>query len=308
MRIRVATCGGLACLVALVGSCGDPPRPSPSVAPAPGASEAPPAPGAAAPLAPGASSSAPSVRPPCEQVAHALVAGRDVSLCLEHVAEDDSDGPSVSMRVEDGEGRVLLSDGWLMPFSRRLADGPQAVFGDATGDGVPDLLVSAPAAGLESPLSCRYVVDGAELRPRGDDDSTSALSLPHSFAAALSRDAGDWAPPAGARETITVKEACAIVSGSRTLSGFRRHATADAELVDYREPGRPYCAARAARRGVTHARLAELDRAPCGSMTCEKGIAVCRDHEPDPSAQYYLFVKGSDGRFKLKAVALYRGT
>lgn len=215
----------------------------------------------------------------------------------------------MSMWVDDVAGVELLSRGRIMSYLERFAEHPGVEFRDVDADGIDDILVTAPSPSSTSPQPCRYVVGGADLvRLVLTEERPSAISLGLSFAGIVSGERDPWKQTARVASPISTTEACRILKESRTMAAFRRHATSDVEIVSYHEPSRPNCATRLAGHGVTTENVGRIDVGDCRSLTCDDRVAFCRNHEPDPEAQYYLFAKGADGRFKLRAMALYSGT
>lgn len=234
-------------------------------------------------------------KPPCDKVlASGKVKDKDVHVCARD--EDGDDDRRTSVRLDDADGEPLLDDGTIMLFPAKR--GPaHALFRDVTGDGVDDVLVQAPS--YDQP--CRYVIDGKDLA-----NVNTALS----FAAALGAPPDPWARVRNHASAIAKKDACAILKAAKkSVAAFEKVATEDAEIVSYHEPSRPYCLGHLPRRGVTKSRVAEMTPPDsCDDLDCAPDALFCRNHEPDPSADYYLFTRGNDGKLRLRAVALYGGS
>ena len=320
-RFGVA-CAGAAGLVAGCHATSPTPGPMPSsVSVPPNTASAPGGPATAA-SAPGGTASAggtPSAAvsgtptQPCARlVASGTVKGSDVRVCID---EQPGDEPSLTFHLEDGAGRRLLADDMFMSFRPDTKPAPKAFVREVDGDGIEDVLVESGMWDLDvRPWRCRYVVEGSRLgkaEAEGDGgpivtvDSTGGAM---SFAAAVAIDKDPWASVASAATPIPKADACALVGKARVPGGFATVATKDAEIVDYFEPGSPHCLDHLAARGLTKERLAGIEAVDCESLECSTTGAVCWNHHPDPAADYYLFAKSADGRWKIRAIALYAGS
>lgn len=230
------------------------------------------------------------------------VGTEEVRVCLGAV-RDGTRAPSVVTRD------LRRLDESLVPFDATLdATALRGAFRDVTGDGLDDALVEAPAW---KDLTCRYVVSGAALRDvlAGKETYRARASLGLSFAAAIAKGkhaADPWAFAASVASPIPKTEACAIIEkAQKGFASFRQVATADVEIVDYREPSMPHCFGRKPKRAATASRLAGTQPIDCNDVTCTSDASFCRNHEADPTTDFYLFVK-EEGRFKIRAIAYLR--
>lgn len=197
----------------------------------------------------------------------------------------------------------------LVAFDASLpAKGLKASFRDVTGDRVEDALVEAPAW---KDLTCRYVISGAAMLDvlAGKESYRASASLGLSFAAAIAKgkhDADPWAHAASFTTPISKDEACAIITkAQKGIGAFRQVATDDVEIIDYHEPSRPYCLPKKPNRAATAARLGGTQPIDCKDVTCASDASFCRNHESDPTTDFYLFAN-EGGRFKIRAIAYLR--
>lgn len=291
-------------------ACAGAPAPSPPPPAAPAPTPTLPAPGpppspvdAGAPEAGPTSAVGPSDPSQCATVvASGKVGAEEMRVCVS--------GPirgSLLPSVVTRDARRV--DEALLPFDARLgASVVKATFRDVTGDGLDDALAEGRAA---TDLECRFVVSGSTILDvlNGKARYRASASVGLSFAAAVAKGkhAGDpWAYAASVASPIPKAEACALVQeAQKSFASFKQVATDDVEIIDYPQPSLPFCLPKNTRRSATAKRLEGAEPIDCASMQCFDDASFCRNHEPDPSTDFYLFVKHK-GRFKIRAIAYLR--
>jgi hypothetical protein len=213
------------------------------------------------------------------------------------------DSPVVVMRegaalrafvVEAGAVRAEMADArWDAAFADADGDGRTDVVVRLSGTGAGGLPVAWTEAFLSPPPSMQVSSLEADL-----PSALAVMDTPDANAAAR---AAASIPPHG----VSHDEACRLLAGATTPSGFRRLASPDARLMHFDEPRKPTWRPKVIPIGKLAVDDLRAISAHCAEMTCSPSRPYCAWVGGSDSEHFWFGWR--DGRLELLGAADYNG-